>query len=334
MAARSGQLKKHPPERRYATLLAAVARLAAKTIDDALDLLDLLMVTELAGKAHRQADKATIRRWPRFAKASSRLAAAVEIVLEAADCGEDIRLTEVLEMIDAMVARPELRAALAEVTGAVPPPDADDDGGWRQEMASRYPTVAGLVKTLTSVITFGANAEGQRVLAAMRSVPAALAYRSHHHSVTLLPRRLVDPSVVRGVWKRLVFGHPGRADGLVDRNAYVFCVLEQFHRHLRRREIYAPASSRWRDPNAALLSGPAWDAVRASVLTDLGLPEDPEQLLAAHTQRLDQTYRTVAERLDANTAVSIDAVGRVHVAAVKAIEEPDRWSSCGNGSER
>jgi len=119
-----------------------------------------------------------------------------------------------------------------------------------------------------------------------------------------------------------VFGHPERADGLTDRNAYVFCVLEGFHRHLRRREIYAPASSRWRDPNAALLEGPAWEAVRESVLTDLGLPEDPEQLLVSHTQRLDATYRAVAERLAANTAVSIDAAGRVHVAAIKAIEEP------------
>jgi hypothetical protein len=31
---------------------------------------------------------------------------------------------------------------------------------------------------------------------------------------------------------------------------YVFCVLTQFHRHLKRREIYANASSRWRDPRA------------------------------------------------------------------------------------
>ncbi|MGH3852285.1 MAG: hypothetical protein ACRDR6_02060 [Pseudonocardiaceae bacterium] len=112
--------------------------------------------------AHRQADKATIRRWPRFAKASSRLAVAVATLLEAAEWGEDVRLSDVLEMIDALVARPELRAALAEVTGTVPPPDADDDGRWRAEMASRYPTVAGLVKTLTSVITFGANTRVQR----------------------------------------------------------------------------------------------------------------------------------------------------------------------------
>jgi hypothetical protein len=43
-------LKKHPPARRYATVLATVTPLRAKTIDDALDLLDLLMVTELAGR--------------------------------------------------------------------------------------------------------------------------------------------------------------------------------------------------------------------------------------------------------------------------------------------
>jgi hypothetical protein len=189
-------------------------------------------------------------------------------------------------------------------------------------MASHYPTVSGLVKTLTSAIEFEANTEGHTALTVMRSLPTALAYRSHHHSVTLLPARLIDVSVVTGVWKRLVFGHPARTDGLVDRNAYVFCVLEEFHRRLRRREIYAPASGRWRDPNAALLDGPAWEAVRASVLTDLGLSEDPDQLLAAHNQRVDQTYRAVDERLAVNTAVSIDAESRVHVASVKAIEEP------------
>lgn len=322
MAARAGQLKKHPLPRRYATVVATVARLRAKTIDDALDLLDLLMVTELAGKAHQQVNKATIRGWPRFAKASSRLAAAVETLLEAAEWGEDIRLSEVLEMIDAIVARPDLHDAVAEVTGTVPPPDADDDGGWRQEMATHFLTVSGLVKTLTSAIEFEANTEGQPALTAMRALPVALAYRSHRHSVTLLPRRLIDTSVVRGVWKRLVFGHPARTDGLVDRNAYVFCVLEEFHRRLKRREIYAPGSGRWRDPNAALLDGPAWEAVRESVLTDLGLPQDPEELLASHTQRLDQTYRGVGARLEANTAVSIDTDGRVHVASIRAIEEP------------
>jgi hypothetical protein len=36
----------------------------------------------------------------------------------------------------------------------------------------------------------------------------------------------------------------GRPEGTVDKAAYVFCVLEQFHRHLLRRDIYATPSAR------------------------------------------------------------------------------------------
>ena len=68
----------------------------------------------------------------------------------------------------------------------------------------------------------------------------------------------IDGSLVRGSWRRLVYGQHAAADGTVDRNAYVFCVLTQFHRHLKRRDVYAPKSSRWRDPRAQLLSGEAW----------------------------------------------------------------------------
>ena len=61
----------------------------------------------------------------------------------------------------------------------------------------------------------------------------------------------------------------------MDRHAYTFCVLEQFWRGLKRREIYADASTRWRNPQAQLLAGEAWEPVRADVLTTLGLPGAP-----------------------------------------------------------
>jgi Tn3 transposase DDE domain len=118
-----------------------------------------------------------------------------------------------------------------------------------------------------------------------------------------------------------VFGHPAREDGSVDRNAYTFCVLEQFYRHLKRREIYADASTRWRNPQAELLDGPAWEAVKQEVLTTLGLPEDPGALLAAHIRTLDATYREAGGRLKTNDAVDIDEDGKIHLSGVKAVEE-------------
>jgi TnpA family transposase len=73
---------------------------------------------------------------------------------------------------------------------------------------------------------------------------------------------------------------------------------------------------------ARLLEGDAWAAVRADVLIILGLPVDPDALLAGHAQALDAAYREVGGRLSVNTEVSIGDDGKIHLTGVKAIEEP------------
>jgi TnpA family transposase len=323
LAAKATALRRHPPQRRLATLMATVHHLQARSVDDALELFDLLMSTELLAKARTAADKETVRRHPRLAKATAKLAVAVEVLLEAGGWGpdEEVRVAEVWEAIEAVVSRAELRAAVATVTDMVPPPGAEAED-WRGELVRRIGTVSGFVKVLTQVIEFGAGPEGRAVLSAMRALPEVLEYRSRKLAAPLVPRTLIDPGVVTGPWARLVFGHPARADASVDRNAYTFCVLEQFYRHLKRREIHAAASTRWRDPAAGLLEGPGWDAAKGDVLSTLGLPEDPDALLAEHTRTLDEAYREVGGRLAVNTDVRIDDDGKIHLSGVKAVEEP------------
>jgi TnpA family transposase len=203
----------------------------------------------------------------------------------------------------------------------VAPADAADPDDWRAELLGRYSTVSGFVKMLPNVIGFGANAEGAAVVEALRALPDVLAYRGRMVA-PLIPGRLVDAEVVNGPWKRLVFGHPTYSGGAVNRNAYTFCVLEQFWRHLKRRAIYADASTKWRNPQAQLLQGEAWRAVRADVLTTLSLPEDPDALLAELAHTLDAAYREVGGRLAVNTEVRVDDAGKIHLTGVKAIEEP------------
>jgi TnpA family transposase len=314
MSAKSQQISRHPQARRLATLLATVVYLEGKATDDALELLDLLMTTDLLGKAERESEKDKARRHPRLARASAKLAVAVEVLFEAAGWGEEVTLERVWEGIEAVISRAELREAVAAVTDMVPPPDADVDGEMRAKLAARIVTVSGFLKMLTEVIVFGATEDGAAVLAAMKALPRLLDGRRRRG----LTAADVNADLVRGSWRPLVF--PGA--GKVDKNAYVFCVLTQFHAMLRRRDIYAEASGRWRDPRGQLLDGPAWAAAKEAVLTALGLPEDPDALLAGHVELLDATYRGVAGRFAANEAVSLDAEGRVHVARITAENEP------------
>jgi hypothetical protein len=98
--------------------------------------------------------------------------------------------------------------------------------------------------------------------------------------------------VPKGWWQKLVFP-AGRPEGRVDRNAYVFCVL-QFHAAFKHRDIFAATSDRWSDPRVRLLSGPAWEKARGPALGALLLPERPDSLLAEHAGTLDTASRTVA----------------------------------------
>jgi hypothetical protein len=97
MSARAQALRRHGTERRLATLVATVAYLEARSIDDCLELLDLLMMTELLGKAEAAVDKERARRHPGLARHSARLAAAVEVLLEVTDLGEELTLEQVWE---------------------------------------------------------------------------------------------------------------------------------------------------------------------------------------------------------------------------------------------
>src|SRR5699024_10215638 len=112
-----------------------------------------------------------------------------------------------------------------------------------------------------------------------------------------------------------------RPEGTVDRNAYVFCLLEQFHRLLKRRDIFAYDSDRWADPRARLLSGPRWEQAKAPALAALQLPEEPNQLLASHTEQLDAAWRTTAGGMVANPDITVDEQGRLHLGKDPALEE-------------
>jgi hypothetical protein len=323
MAAKATALRRHPEPRRLATLVATVRSLEAKAVDDALELFDVLMTNDLMARAARESRKEKLRRYPRLSKDAGKLAAAVGVLLDALEHEQQLSLDLVWEEIESKVSRAELRAAVAHLLEVAPPADADPDGEWRTTLVDRFASVRAFVPLLCKTIEFGATAQAAGVLGAMADLPALLDARA----TTAIPagyldaRRVADAIVPAGWWRRLVYS-AGRPDGTVDKAAYVFCVLEQFHRHLLRRDIYASPSARWSDPRAKLLTGPAWDAARGPALNALGLPEDPGELLAEHSRELDGAWRALSDGLVAGSEVHVDTDGRLHADKIDAVPDP------------
>lgn len=323
MATKAPALRRHPPPRKLATLLATVRRLQATAIDDALELFDVLVTNELAGKAERSSRAEKVRRYPRITRQAGKLAAVGRVLLEARELGEQATLPWLWDAIDDVVPEAELRAAVTAVTELTPPPGAEVDGEWRATLVSRYRSVRGFLGMLTEVITFAATPAGAGVLAAMQGLPALLDTRptAPVPAGYLDARRVALGLIPPGWWQRLVLP-ADRPPGTVHKAGYVFCLLEQFHRLLVRRDIFAPGSTRWTDPRARLLDGQAWAASKASVVNALGLPEaDPEPLLTRQTAVLDTAWRQTAAAL-ADRPAQLDAQGRLHAAAMQAVPDP------------
>ena len=112
----------------------------------------------------------------------------------------------------------------------------------------------------------------------------------------------------------------------------MFCVLTAFHRHLRRREIYAEASTRWRDPRAQLLAGEKLARAKVTAMTDLQLGEDRTAARRADPA-LDDALRDVAAQVSAGTTTtSVDDQGRLHLPKLIRHPRPARaWSTSAGG---
>jgi len=355
MAASATVLRRHPRERGLATLLATVVHVHAVAVDDALELLDLLMTSHLWGPVRRIVEREHLRQYPRLFRDSAALAAAVTVLLEATALEADavagpqpadrtaddvegdveggspaegldeavgleapvpMTVAQLWELIDARVPRARLRAAVASVGEVTPELGADPDAEVREGLLAKVATVRPFLALLCSCIEFQATPAAAAVLAAMVEAGPVLA------TAGPMSAAAVHEGLVTGSWWRLVFHRPGLAAGTADKRAYAMCVLEQFHRLLRHREIYAPASTRWGDPRARLLDGPRWEQARPVVLAALRLPEDPAELLAGHATGLDTRYRELAAGFDGTGELTVDAGGRLHVQALDAVEEP------------
>ena len=309
-----------PREYRLAVLVATVKVLTGRATDDVLELFDLLMVNDLMSRAERESRDEKLRRYPRVSRYAGKLAAAVKVLLEMTEAKPDLSLDMMWDLIENTATKSELRAAVAVIDELVPVDDAELNGQRLEELAGRLATVRTFLPLMMRTVVFGATADGAPVLAATKTLTELMTAKSKLPAGWLDARK-VDHDLIGGGWKRLVY-EEGRPAETVHRAAYTLCLLEQFHRQLKHRNIFAPSSMRWRDPRAQLLTGEAWERARETGMNALSLPTDPTALLGDHATALDTAYREVAARLGGDGPASVGEDGKLHLAALKAVPDP------------
>jgi hypothetical protein len=270
LSAKAHTLRRLSPQRRTATLLAALWQLELDATDNALILLD--QVTDvLLSQANREHKDRRYKQLPELDRAARALRAAVLVLLDPPPGG----IEELWSAIAAHVPRSELELATDTVRRLVSQPDAQDgqDAAFREELLRRYQSLRRFMPVLLDTVVVEAAPGGQAVLAAMTSLPALEGCAGRVSAAT------VSLKVVNGRWRRLVLANPQLGENEVDRRAYAFCVLEALQAALNRRDVFVSRSGRFTDSRAKLLQGPAWTAARPEICAGLSLDPAPQRAL-------------------------------------------------------
>ncbi|GGV57568.1 transposase [Streptomyces spectabilis] len=314
--------------RRTATVLATMRHLESAAVDDALTLFDVLMATKLLARAERADVKEQMKGLPRLRKAAAKVKAAaaafLDVPIERLTGGDEeseaergaVAMAEGWAIVEQIVTREELVKAVVELGELLPEGAGKDaDTAWRKQLIDRYATARRFTSLLAEVIPWGATKAGAPVVEALRELPKVQARRKPgvEH---------IDTTLLDGAWKRLVLGNPELApNGIIDSKAWTFCVLENLHTALKRRDVYAKGADTWGDPRGRLLSGADWQVNRPRVLTALELSGSAGGHLGELEVLLDEMYAHVADNLPGNAAVDI-VDGKIRLDRLEAEEEP------------
>ncbi len=295
-------------DKRTGVLVAFVKAFETMALDDALDVLDLL-IANIAGEAKKVGQKKRLRSLKDLDQSALTLAEVCAMILN--DETEDGRLRKA---IYSRISKEDLAKTILTVHDLARP----SDESFQKEMMEQYGRVRRFLPKLLSDIVFNAAPAGQATLDALNYLAVDGIKRTQY-----LDNPPLD--IISGPWKRLVFDQEGR----VTRRGYTLCLLDKLQDALRRRDIYVEQSDRWGDPRAKLLQGAEWQANRVQVCRSLGHPIKPKEAIAGLVHQLDATYKQVASNFDQNTAVNLDLNGKtpsLTITNLEKLEEPESLS--------
>ncbi len=290
IARHAGMISMHkiarmPESKRTAILVAFAKAYETIALDEALDVLDLL-ITYIAGEAKKLGQKKRLRTLKDLDKSALALAEVCALILN-----ENMQDALLRSAIFARMSREKLVESIATIHKLARP----YDNNFQDEMVEQYGRVRRFLPKLLCDIGFKAAPAGKATLESHQYLASLLESRKQ-----LLEEAPLD--IVSNPWKRLVFDKEER----VTKRGYTLCFLDKLQDSLRRRDVYVENSDRWGDPRAKLLQGAEWQANRIQVCRSLGHPLNPREAIAGLVRQLDATFRQVAENFDDNKAVELD----------------------------
>ena len=295
-----------PREKRIAVLMSFVKAYETDSLDDALDVLDLL-ITDIVNEAKKMGKKNRLRTMKDLDRSALILASVCSRFLR----DETTEPGILKEDIFAICPKQILQKSINTINELARP----GDDQFYDEMVKQYGRVRRFLPQVFKYIKLKGAPAGTDTIEA---VDYLISLQNSRKQV------LVDPplGIVSPGWKRLVFDK----DGQVTKRGYTLCFLAKLQDCLRRRDVFVADSLRWGDTRAKLLQDDDWRVQKVQVCRSLSLPTSAEKVIANLSQQLDESYQKAISNFGQNESVRIDDSGKkpsLTITQLDKIDEPE-----------
>ncbi|NOR80878.1 MAG: Tn3 family transposase, partial [Methyloprofundus sp.] len=291
-----------PEDRCIATLVSFIYVFEIVALDDALDVLDMLL-TQITADAKKLNRQKRLRSIKDLDKSALTLAKVCTLILDDETGHNDLR-----EAIFILVSKENIAQSVVRINEIV----SSGNHNFQDEMVEQYGRVRRFLPHLLDKIDFKSASAGKEMLEALNYLRKLEGSRKKN--LENVPLDIVPKS-----WERLVFDQ----DKQVNKRAYTLCVLDRLQDKLRRRDIYVESSDRWGDPREKLLSGKDWATNKLQICRTLGHPLGVDEAIKSLTDNLDSAYQQAEANFSKNGDVRIEFVDEKPTLTITNLDKLD-----------
>ena len=297
-------ISRMPEDRKIAVLVAFMYVYEIKALDDALDLLDVL-ITEITAKASRLGQKNRIRSMGDLDKAALQLSDFADLFLK------NETKADIIKVVYEIIPKDLIIQSISRVREIV----KASGNKYYEEQVDQYKTVRRFLPMLLDTVTFKATLAGAPMLKTLKYLSDMENKRNPSFADAPL-------EIVNSAWRNLVINPETKQ---VERPGYTLCAVGNLQINLRSRDVFIETSERWCDPRAKLLKDERWDKYKHPVCEALNLSLDFDETFGQLSIKLDNSYKSVGDRLKNNDAVEItqstDGKPKIKLSKLEKIEE-------------
>jgi len=304
-------LAKLAPGRRHTLLVAYLGELAHELTDQALDMFDKL-IGEVLHKGERKQTLHLQRHARSFNTNLCVLTTAVDAFLTAKQEGLDPYRT----VFDA-VPEATLAATVTRAKALVRPIDLDS----LDLIEPKYARMRSALLALYAALDVQAVRGSDDALDALDYVQDLARHKrrvTHKRQTVAGELRQAPLDHLGERWRRHVLH--GRK---INANNYEAAAFEALKEGLRSGDLFVPGSHRYRSFQSYLLARDRWHAVQATGTTRLAMTMTAQEYLADRHHLITDLLTTVHRDLERLPWISVDAHGKLHLAALKADTPPE-----------